>query len=150
MSIVSFAEAELTREEYDRAYCVLDRDSHANYDAAIQRLRGSQHERSGRLCIAVSVPCFEVWLLLHFRYSASPFIASGRRSACDKVLRELENHLPGYRKGQNGVFNALASKLDKAIANATRLETQNEESSAGNPATGMHHLINHLRCLKTP
>jgi len=145
MSIVSFAEAELAHEGYDRVYCVFDRNGHANYEAALQRAYGSQYGKSGRLRIAVSVPCFEVWLLLHFRYTAAPFAGSGRLSACDRVLRELEKHLPGYRKGYHGTFNALASRLDDAIANAARLEAQNEKSHTSNPATGMHRMINHLR-----
>ena len=86
MSIVNFAETELgcKDEGYDRVYCVFDRDSHANYDAALRRIQNSQHGISGRLQGAISVPCFEIWLLLHFRYSTASFTASGRRSACDK------------------------------------------------------------------
>jgi hypothetical protein len=42
MSIVSFAEDELASAGYDRAYCVFDRDGHANYPQAIQK----SHNRS--------------------------------------------------------------------------------------------------------
>jgi len=149
MSIVNFAETELGRKDegYDRVYCVFDRDGHANYDTALQRIQSSQHGILGRLRGAISVPCFEIWLLLHFRYSAAPFAASGKRSACDKVLRELQKYLPSYQKGDYNVFNMLSNHLDKAIANAIQLEQYNQKTGTSNPATGMHHLIKHLRCL---
>src|SRR5882757_9752287 len=38
MSIVAFTQSEMTREQYDRAYCVFDRDGHQTYDGALQRI----------------------------------------------------------------------------------------------------------------
>ncbi|MGO9638098.1 MAG: RloB family protein [Terracidiphilus sp.] len=150
MSIVTFAEGELRREGYDRAYCVFDRNGHANYDEAVRRVADSEAGRAERLCAATSVPCFEVWLLLHFCFSAAPFTATGALSACDRVLRELRKHLPDYSKGQANAYDLLVDRLDMAITHAKRLEIQNERSGASNPATGVHRLVQYLRELKQP
>lgn len=79
LSIVQYAEQ--FADEYDCTYCVFDRDGHANYDEAVQRLEHSQLGRPGRLIAVPSWPCFEVWLLLHFRYSSAAIVRAGRKSA---------------------------------------------------------------------
>src|SRR5215207_5340983 len=66
MSIVRFAEAELRDGDYDRVYCLFDRDTHSSYTTAIQRVSNLPAARAGQLSAVTSVPCFEVWLLLHF------------------------------------------------------------------------------------
>src|ERR1700732_3973663 len=43
LSIVKFAIGELKRDpEYDRAYCVFDKDGHATFSAAVRRIRQSR------------------------------------------------------------------------------------------------------------
>jgi hypothetical protein len=149
MSIVVFTQAEMTREPYDRAYCVFDRDGHQNYDAALQRIASSDEGRSGRLVGITSWPCFEFWILLHFVYSASPFTATGRRSSCDRVLAELQKHLPAYTKGHQNIFQMLAPKLEAALKHAVRLERQNSANGTTNPHTKVHDLVGNLIRLKS-
>jgi hypothetical protein len=146
MSIVTYAETELDREGYDCAYCVFDRDGHPNYDAALRRVTLSRH--NGRLRLAVSVPCFEVWLILHFCFTSRPFTAIGGLSAGDRVVRELREHLPEYTKGQSNTFELLASRLESAIKHANMLEAENRKSGADNPATDVHRLVEYLMGLR--
>jgi hypothetical protein len=147
-SIVEFALAEMGREGYDRAFCVFDRDGHQTFDEALGIISGSAEGRANRLVAITSWPCFEIWLLLHFTYSAAPYTATGSRSAGDRVLAEVLKHLADYQKGQKGLFEALAPRLDDAMTNASRLETQNKITGTNNPHTRMHHLIKYLTTLK--
>jgi hypothetical protein len=99
MTIVSFAEDEASRETYDSIYCVFDRNGHANYDAALRRIANSKQGKTGKLTAITSWPCFEFWILLHFRYSSAAFIATPGESACDKVVGQVRRHLVDYSKG---------------------------------------------------
>jgi hypothetical protein len=148
VSIVRYTEAILTRERFDRAYCVFDRDSHANYDEALQIIQKSANGRDGVLHAVTSVPCFEIWLLLHFAYSAAPFNRTGRESACDKVLRELKKHIVGYEKGLHGLYERVSPNTQRAVVHANRLAAHNLQTCSDNPATLVHDLVQYLSDLK--
>src|SRR5262245_43888187 len=55
MSIVQYAERNAAN--YDRAFCVFDRDGHANYNAALDRVAQSALGQAGRLKAITSWPC---------------------------------------------------------------------------------------------
>jgi RloB-like protein len=147
LSIVSFAEARLS--DYDRAFCVFDRDGHQNYDAAVAKVAQSVEGRSRKLVAVTSWPCFELWILLHFNYSAAPFNRAGRKSSCERVIAKLADHFPGYQKGLKNIFALLASKTGDAILNGQRLQRENARTASTNPATRVHELVQYLIDLKT-
>jgi len=147
--IVDFAIKELKRDpEIDQVYCVFDRNGHATYAAALNRARTSSFGRAKKLFAIVSKPCFEVWLLLHYRYSAAPHVPGGGMSSCDAAVAELRANFPGYAKGHRRVFGDLLPLLDAALRNAERLETHNFAADSDNPKTKMHRLVAYLRSLK--
>jgi hypothetical protein len=148
MSIVAFAERELVAADYDRAYCVFDRDGHANYGQALQRVAQSDLSKTGRLVAIPSVPCFEIWVLLHFNYSTTAYNTVGQESACARVIREVKKHLPKYAKGYASVFDELESRMEQAIKHAMQLEVHNSKTRSSNPATQLHKLVDFLRKLK--
>jgi len=140
MSIVTFAEKEIAANEYDKVFCVFDRNGHTNYQTAMARIDNSADGRTGKIQAITSWPCFELWFLLHFRYSAAPFERTGSESSCDLVIRELLRFFPGYTKGHQTIFDALASKMPDALKNAKRLHTYNESCGSTNPSTKIHTL----------
>jgi hypothetical protein len=145
MNIVTFAEERLSG--YDRAYCVFDRDGHANFDAALGRI--SALAASGRNIFGiVSWPCFEFWLLLHFVYSSKSYTRSDRLSSCEAVIKDLKQHLPEYEKGRQSVYDELRPKQMTAIANAMRLAAENLQTGSVNPSTRMHELVDYLMNLR--
>jgi hypothetical protein len=151
VSIVNFAIEQMREDqEYDRGYCVFDRDNHANFVRAIRMLNISDLGRRGKLWAITSVPCFEIWLLLHYRYTSGAYSAIGEESACARVIRDVRQHFPNYEKGHKTVFAGMAPMLDQALTRAERLEKHNADTESSNPATRMHHLVNYLRGLKNP
>lgn len=150
LSIVVFAEEEAAKATaakapYDRVYCVFDRDSHdpENYAAAIARAT-----TNGFITI-ISFPCFEIWVLLHYSDSDSPFVASGGRSPCDNVIRKIRETMPEYAKGNQDLYKTLRPHMNDAITRAKRLETRNERNGSPNPATQFHHLVEYLQKIKS-
>lgn len=146
LSVVRYAEQ--LADGYDRTYCVFDRNGHANYEDALRRIAQSRLGRAGRLVAVPSWPCFEIWLLLHFRYSSAAIVKAGRKSAGDRAVDELKRHFPNYRKGHEGIYQELLPNLDRAISYAARLRRDNERTGNNNPSTRVHELVQYLRRLK--
>lgn len=132
-------------EEFDRVYCVFDRDEHATFHEALQRIRES---KKILLNAIVSVPCFEYWLLLHFEFTTKPYARSGERSAADCVIVDLKRYLPTYNKGDRKTFQQLKDKLQDAIERSKRILKQCEKNQTDNPSTQTHLLVEYLYKLK--
>lgn len=147
-NLVAYALAQLRKADYDRAFCVFDRDAHAGFAAALQQIAQSAEGQAGRLEAVVSWPCFEVWVLLHFVMTTKDFAAAGGHSACEQVIRDIAGHFPGYTKGSKGIFDALEGRLETALTHAQRLAVHNLDTGTENPATAVHRLVAYLRALR--
>lgn len=133
---------------FDQVFCVIDRDKHPTFGAAIQRIEKLRSE--GKQFVAVpSCPCFEYWLLLHFIYTRQSFHAAGTRSICDGVIRELRRQ-PGfgeYAKAQKGIYRRLKDNTQIAVRHAQQAEADANQTGNRNPSTAVHHLVLELQKL---
>ena len=111
-------------------------------------IANSPNGRIGRLRAITSVPCFEIWVLLHFRYSSAAFNSAGSQSACDRVIAEIKKHFPKYSKGSAAVYDRLEPLMNDAQAHAERLFKDNAVTGSTNPATLVHELVSYLCNLK--
>lgn len=133
-------------DAFDRVYCVIDRDSHANYQMAVDQInRGTPKDT---WFTATSVPCFEYWILLHFNYSTRPYERTQRNSPCAQVIEELRQYLPNYAKGKGDLFGQLFGQLEHAKHNASRSLRTAEENHTDNPSTRVHELVEFLQNIK--
>jgi len=148
VSIVKHALRERQKGGYDRVFCVFDRNGHMNYQQALDLVGNSSPGKKGKVVAINSVPCFEIWVLLHFDYSTAPFATSGGRSACDNVVRAIRGHMPGYQKALANLYEQLQPRVDNAITNGNRLAQYNLDTRSENPATRVHELVSYLRDLK--
>ncbi|MDR1463275.1 MAG: RloB family protein [Azoarcus sp.] len=142
VSVVEFAERKARNESsYDRIFCVFDRDAHENFERARQQIRDLAEKKRRPLPIAeiISIPCFELWILLHFERSDAAF------ENCVAVVRRIRGkHLPGYSKSDDFIMNALLPRLDDAMANAEWLERR-AMANEWNPYTSAHRLVRHMK-----
>lgn len=134
--------------DFDRVFCVFDRDGHVNYQQALDKIAGSSMGKKGKLEAITSLPCFEIWILLHFSYTTAPFMKTGNKSACDNVIDAVRVHLPAYHKALAGVFEQLQPRVDDAVNNGKQLAQYNFDTGSENPATRVHELVRYLRALK--
>lgn len=117
---------------FDEAWCVCDVDDHARLPDA------RQMARDNGIDLVVSNPCFELWLLLHFRDPPGP--------ESRKVMRSmLKRFMPGYAKRVE--FEDLVDGLDSATERARRLDEQAETDGqpGRNPNTQMYRLTESIR-----
>lgn len=135
-------------DAYDRVYCVFDQDQHAHYQRTIEEINRSKPVTVFRAI--TSVPCFEYWLLLHWRDSARPYYSVEGKSSCDGVLAELKRQMPDYCKGDTGLFVRLRPQMEQAISWSEKVLKQGRREGSDNPSTLMHELVVYLRELKIP
>lgn len=133
-------------DPFDRVYCVFDRDSHETYEETVRKI--SEHKPKNLFHAAVSVPCFEYWLLLHFKFTTKPYAATGASSIANEVFKELKDVMPNYTKGSINIFSTLASQVEFAKENATRSMQHAEDNHTDNPTTYIHDLVDYLQNLK--
>jgi hypothetical protein len=144
---VNLCEQELQKNDpYDRIYCVFDKDSHETYDEAIRAIRDKSPK--GTFFAAQSIPCFEYWLILHFKYTTKPYAATGKSSIGDEVLKDLKSLMPDYEKGNKNIFSSLHTQLDFAKENSIRALQYAQNNYTDNPSTHIHKLVEYLQNLK--
>jgi len=131
---------------YDRVYCVFDRDKHNTFHDALQKLKHSRCKR--KLHGIISEPCFEFWMLLHYKYTTQPFCAAGDESNCDKVISALKEFMPDYQKGDRNVFEKTKAMTDTAINHAKKVMQYHQTSGTKNPSTGIYLLVEYLSGIK--
>jgi RloB-like protein len=119
---------------YDEIWCIFDVDDHPKLMDAKQ-----QAEAHG-LKIAVSNPCFELWLLLHFKDQRAWIHRHDAQAACRDEIKEFEKRID---------FKEISHRVDAAVKRATDLERwQETRGSLGeNPSTTVHKLVERLKDL---
>jgi RloB-like protein len=142
----------IVSESYDRVYFVFDRDSYhlpsqgEKYQKALEKI--SMLLPKDTFFATQSVPCFEYWLLLHFKYTTTPFSGSGGKSVGEAVLSQLINEWRNYNKGIKNSFSYLLERLEDAKANACRALIAANNCEDENPSTHVHELVEYLQNLK--
>ena len=118
----------------DEIWCVLDEDERDEVTAFLQLLaaRPARRPQGPRIASALSVPCFEYWFLLHFKFITKAFRASeGGKSACKQIIRHLRSYLPDYDKSNPRTWQECHRRRDTAIRNAKRAIGGQNASSTG-------------------
>lgn len=142
ISVVECAEERAAEQGgYDAIFCVFDRDGHESFDRARTKIRGLASRARNRLNIreAISVPCFELWVLLHLERTDRPF------QNCSAVVARIRNlFLRDYEKADAQIAKRLLEKVETVLANAQWL-TGREEIVGGSPFTSVGALVQHLK-----
>lgn len=134
-------------KEYDNVFCVIDRDSHPNWEAALRLAEGYDD-----VVVLPSYPCFEYWLILHFHGNRSPYAVQGKRSpgeCCVADLKKCEG-MADYAKGNDDrLFDTLLNRLPTARRRARRTLDDATRVNDMNPSTRLHELIDFFEALET-
>lgn len=132
---------------FDRIAVVFDRDEHKTYHEALAKAAaqsGKLKNDNGEvvpLDVVASVPCFELWLLLHFEDVHAPLHRH-------EALVRLKSHLPGYEKGSAGHWAATQALCGGATQRAERLAATTTAHDGTQPYTALHELVSRLMHLK--
>ena len=126
------AEESATREKddnlaYDSVWCVFDIDEHPTVGEA------KEMARDNGIYLAISNPCIELWLLLHF--SDSPGMQD--RAA---MKERLKKHVPKYDKHVD--YQTYGPGYLQAVARARKMDQDaiRAREPHRNPTTGVYEL----------
>ncbi len=91
--LTKWIELDLSDEKGDLGFVVIDIDNDPQKADKVVNL--IQKNQNPSISFIVSNPTFEVWLLMHFRYTTKHF-ADG-----NAVISELKKYIPDYEKNQD-------------------------------------------------
>jgi RloB-like protein len=131
------------KKSFEKVYAVFDRDDHSTYHEALEAAQTINQKlgKAFEFRAIPSVPCFELWLLLHFEDIKNSLHR-------DAVARRLKTHVPDYTKGKTGLFELTKSNLDEATKRAERLAKLYTEHDGVDPFTAVYELVGLLNGLK--
>lgn len=125
---------------FEKVFAIFDRDDHKSYFDALKlaesldgKLRNDAKQPVAFKAIA-SVPCFELWLLLHYEDIRHLLHR-------DEVLTRLKQHIPGYDKGAGGSFGTTKGNLDVASKRARSLAALSTAFDDTEPSTDIVELV---------
>ncbi len=129
--------------EYEQVWCVFDVDEHPALGSAIEKARDND------IRVALSNPCFEYWLLLHY-------VKFGRTNRSrQQIQSELRRWIRGYEKGAD--YSALLfERIPNAISHAADILSSQWRVDATdtirlrecNPSTSVHSLVAYLTAMR--
>ncbi|MFD0559272.1 RloB-like protein [Stackebrandtia endophytica] len=128
--IVKKAAESLKTDDFDQVWCVFDVDDF-DCTAALTEAR-----RRG-VNIAMSHPCFDLWLLLHFEDCLTHV------DGYQAIKPRLRRHIPDYgtsKSGKSVDFAMYRDRISHALRRAKDLD-QNHERPHANPSTGVWRLV---------
>ena len=157
-SVVEYAQNLFTKEKnragnYDRVFCVFDRDQHETFADALEKINSINTElKKGKdlkedvFTVIQSTPAFEYWFLLHFTPSTKPYSPLGTKSVGDQVIDDLKIYLPDYKKTQKGIYKYSIEHglLARAKAHSKRILELSKKTGDTNPSTNVHKLVEYL------
>jgi hypothetical protein len=115
--------------DFDEVWCVVEVDQF-DMDAAVAAARRRNVQ------LAVSNPCFELWLLLHHADCRA------HCSGCAEVAKRLRRHVPTYDKARLDFADFVAG-VDAAVKRARDLEPAGTDHQR-NPSTSVWRLVQRI------
>lgn len=138
----------IIRRAFEQVYVVFDRDEHLSYHNALNRavsLEKSKLLNDEKVPIIfraiVSVPNFELWLLLHYKLISHVIDRTD-------VIKQLKKEIRHYEKGKRGYFQETRDMLSVACENAEKLMARHSPYHGAEPYTNVCDLVNILKMLK--
>jgi RloB-like protein len=133
MTLVKMAVDRQNDPEVDECWCLFDVEwpkNHPNLDAAVRMAKAAG------VRLAISNPCFEVWLILHYRLHTR-FEAT---VVCERESRGLDK-----RKGKSINADLYMPRRMDAARRASLLDERHakngNELPNNNPSSGMYHFL---------
>jgi len=114
------------KEVFDKIYCVIDNEFPSK--------QIKQLEKYGE--VILQTPCFEVWVYIHYAYTAAQLSAK-------EWVNKVKEKLPAYKKGES-CWAETKPQLIAACKNAGQLDKECPNTNS-NPSVNIHHIISELK-----
>ncbi len=122
---------------YDQVWVVFDRETQ-NHPRRQQVPAALELAAASDIRVALSIPSFEFWLLLHFHYTTAAF------DGCAAVEKALKKHIKDYKKSALPLDDLL-NRVTTAMKHATQCHGHWKTADGDrNPSTHMDELLREL------
>lgn len=145
-SIVAYAMTERDRRrrgarrgegvEYEAVWVVFDSEQRLGTVELTNALTTAANEG---ISVAMSSPCFEYWLILHFEYTTAYMCSY------DETKKRLKQHVKGYDKSAPPT-DELMPLLEDAMLHAARCRKEQDKVGAELPRTDVDALVAAMNC----
>lgn len=137
------------RNPDDIVFCVFDRDNKTDNDIANFHKILIAKNSDIQVNAIQSTPCFELWLLLHIRYTTRNYRDSSTYSCCDAITREIDKFMQDefnltYSKNSTNIFENFRGRLGAALIHADKLAAYNKVCDSQDPSTNVQILVQEL------
>ena len=113
-------------DEFKSVWCVFDTDRGNNTETNL--LEGLSQAYKNKIKIAISNPCFEVWILMHYERTSS-LISNGQKAKTIlKTKIQDYNSSKNYFQINENVFTELLERLSEAITNAELIDKKHNKT----------------------
>ena len=131
-TLLDYAKKEKNSKAYDYVWILFDRDVLLTQNlpkTTLDLINNPEKLKGKGINIADSMPCFEIWFLLHYCLPKQTYQNQ------DKLIEELCKHIPNYCKNQewldkNDIYAMLKDKIDTALKNAETLRERNKNADS--------------------
>ncbi|MGH3278223.1 MAG: RloB family protein [Trebonia sp.] len=137
LAVAARAKSAAEEAEIDEFWCVFDVEwprNHPHLSEAIAKARASD------IRLAISNPCFELWLILHYRNHGSWL----ENTEAVRLRRRLDGST-----GKSLHAAKYMSLIEDAVRHAALQDTRHQRDGTkfphNNPSSGMHRLITSVR-----
>ncbi len=125
----------------DMVFLVFDKDRHESFDEVL--VKSKNHDR---IHLFASIPCIEMFFILHFQYCSMP-------ANCYDDLLGVLKAIPEFKKYNKGSGSVPVAKMRDiqadALVNTDRLRTERRKTRSKNPMTDMDIFIEFLEDIAT-
>jgi hypothetical protein len=113
---------QLLKNEYNYVYCIIDLDVIYNDNNIKNKYQNLKNKLPSNIIVLECMPCFEIWFLLHFKYTTRIF------QNYNDLEPILLNHITDYSKNEQyfnskELYSFLKNKLTTAIKYSKKLNT---------------------------
>jgi hypothetical protein len=130
---------EYATEEDDQFWLCIDTDHWANSGHIANLTRVLQHCKQKNYLVAISNPCFDLWLLLHFEN-----VEPSDKRTCQEIAQRLSELVAGYGKKSCNQLPLKGTMVASAVERAQRLDAGNSLIPK-TASTGVYKIIVALR-----
>ena len=112
-------------EIYKQIYCLIDLDyiiKQKLFEEYTKAKKELLSKTKKMVTVIESLPCFELWVLLHFEKTQSTNIE------CQQLIdRKLKKHIPNYTKAMPGLYSKIKDKQSHALEFSKELKIQRQK-----------------------
>ncbi|SHI02863.1 RloB-like protein [Butyrivibrio fibrisolvens DSM 3071] len=98
----------------------------------------AKEKLSRSISFVISNPTFEIWFLLHFKFTTKTYLNG------DMVIGDLKKYIPDYEKSKD-VYSLCNDRISDALRNADKLEAYHAgkdwPSEDCNPRTDVAEIV---------